>query len=81
MYEGKGDKSFTDWITHVEKIAKLTQYPEIQLTQTKAEGIMYKLIKGMPQSSIWDTVKKRLCHVFSLVATKMHAATQICSQT
>ena len=31
-------------------------------------------------SSMWETVKKRLCHVFSPVATKMHAATRIHSR-
>ena len=31
----------------------------------------------MPPSSSWDAVEKRLCQVFSPVATKVHAATQI----
>ena len=70
MYDGKNDKSFIDWITQVEKIAKLTQCPEVQLAQAKAEGIVYKCMEGMPQSSILDTVKKKLCQVFSLVATE-----------
>ena len=35
----------------------------------------------MPPSSIWDVVKKRLCQVFSPVAPKVHAATEIHSRT
>ena len=31
-YDGKGDRSFLDWITQVEMIAKLTQCSEIPLT-------------------------------------------------
>ena len=34
----------------------------------------------MPQSSIWEIVQKILCQVFSPVATKMCAATRICSR-
>ena len=34
----------------------------------------------MPQSSTWKTVEKRLCQVFSPVATKMHAANGIHSR-
>ena len=70
MYDGKGDKSFIDWITQVEKIAKLTQCQEIQLPQVKAVGIVYKLTDGMPQSLMLDTVKKTLCQIFSPVAPK-----------
>ena len=43
----------------------------------KAEGIVYKLIEGLPQSSVRDTVKNTLHHVFNFEATKMHAATLI----
>ena len=57
-YNGKGDTSFLDWITKVEKIARLTQCPEIQLTLEKAEGKVYKLFDDMPPSSMWDAVKK-----------------------
>ena len=46
----------------------------------KAEGMVYKLIDDRPPSSTWDAVKKRLCQVFSPVATKEHAATQIHSR-
>lgn len=42
---------FMDCIMQVEKIAHLTQHLQLQLTQAKAEGIIYKLIEGMPQSS------------------------------
>ena len=34
----------------------------------------------MPPSSLWDAVKKRLCHLFSPVTTKVHVATQIHSR-
>ena len=42
--------------------------------------MVYKLIDDRPPSSTWDAVKKRLCQVFSPVATKEHAATQIHSR-
>ena len=50
VYDGKDDKSFTDWITQAEKIAKLSQCLEIQLAWAKSECIVYKLIDDMPQS-------------------------------
>ena len=55
----------------VEKIAYLTQHLELQLARVKVEGIEYKLIEGMPKSSTWENVKKRLCQVISPVATKV----------
>ena len=48
MYDGKDYTSFLDWITWVEKIARLTQCLKIQLVSAKAEGIVYKLINDMP---------------------------------
>ena len=60
-YDGKGDKSFTDWITNSgRKIAHLTLYPELWSALAKAEGIVYKLIENMPLSSVWEIVKERL---------------------
>ena len=76
-YDRKADESITDWVTQVEKIAKLTQHPELQLALAKVEGSAYKLIEGMPLSSTWETAKRRLCQVFSPVGTKMHATTRI----
>ena len=77
MYHGKGDKSFIEWIIKVEMIARFTQHLTIiQLAQAKDEGTAHKLADGMPQSSKWDAVKKRLCQVFSPVATQMHVATK-----
>ena len=57
------------------RLNRLLNLPSILKYQ--AEGIVYKLTEGMPQSSTWDTLKKRLCQVFSPMATKMHAATWI----
>ena len=54
-----------DLITQVEKISHLIQCPELQLAQAKAEGIVYKLNEVMPQSSIWETFKKRLSGIQS----------------
>ena len=54
-YDRKGDKSFIDWITQVEKIAKPTQHLEIQLSRAKVKGIVYKLIESMPLSLMWET--------------------------
>ena len=44
----------------MEKIANLTHRSEIQLACPKEEGIVYKLIEGMPYAPTWDSVKKRL---------------------
>ena len=41
---------------------------------SKAEGILYKLINDVPQSSTWVAVKKRLYQVLSPMATKLHVA-------
>ena len=79
-YDSKSDRSFLDWITQGEKIAGLTQCQEMQLVQSKAEGIVHKLIDDMPSSSTWDAVKKRLCQVFNSMATKVHVAIQIHSR-
>ena len=69
-----------DCITHAEKIARLTQSPEIQLAQAKVDGIIYKLINDIPPSSTSDVVKRGLCQVFSPVATQVHAAIQMYSR-
>ena len=61
-------------ITQVEKIVHPTQHTELQLARAKVDGLVQGLIEGMPQSSTWDTGKKRLCQGFSPVLTKMHAA-------
>ena len=57
-YDGKGGKSFIDWTTQIKIIAHSTPHPELHLSGTMAESIVYKLIEGMPQSSIWETVKR-----------------------
>ena len=41
-YEWKGDKSFTNWITQVEKIVHLSHCPQLQITGIKAKSIVYK---------------------------------------
>ena len=46
----------------------------------EAEDIVYKLSEGIPQSSMWETEKKRMCCLFSVVATETNAATRIPSQ-
>ena len=79
-YDGKGYKFFTDWTMLITIIAHLSQHPELLLARAKTEGIVYKLTEDINQLSIWKSVKKRLCHVFSSVSTKMHAATQIHSR-
>ena len=43
------------------------------MARAKVEGIVYKLIDGMSQSSKWYPVKENM--VFSPVATKKHAVT------
>ena len=48
MYDSKGDKLFRDWMTKVEKIAKLTLCLEILLGLVKADDIVYKVVKGKP---------------------------------
>ena len=62
-YDDKGDKLFIDWTTKPQNIANLTQLPIIQLAMVKTEGIVYKLTDGIPQSSMWDTAKKRWCQL------------------
>ena len=79
-YNGEGDKPLTNWITKVEKIVHSTQQPELQLTWAESESIVYKLVEGIPLSSKQEMVKKRICQVFSPIATKMHATTRIHSQ-
>ena len=56
--DGMGDKSFSDMITQVDKVANCIHQSELQLAQAKSEGIINKLIMGMPQASSWDSVKK-----------------------
>ena len=73
----KGNKSFMDWIMQVEKSSHLIQHPQLQLARAKAEGIVYKVVEGIPKPLTWETAKKRPCQVFSLVATKMHTAIKI----
>ena len=77
IYNGEGDKSFSDWITKVEKIASLTHSLELKLTLSKAECIFYKLIEGMSQGIKWDSIKEGLCQGLCLVVTKMQGATRI----
>ena len=47
-----------DWIIQVEKIAKYTLCSEIQLVRAKTECVVNNLIKGIPQSLMWETVKE-----------------------
>ena len=54
-HHGKGDKFFIHWKTQVKKIVKLTQYPGVWLARAEAEGIVYRFIKGMQQSLMWET--------------------------
>ena len=67
--------NFTNWITQVDRIPHLTQCPELQLAQAKAEAIVYKLIVGMSLSSMWEMDRKRLCQVFHPIAMMTHTAT------
>ena len=46
MCDGKGVRSLIDWIIKVEKVAKHTQCPEIQLACGRAEGLVYELIEA-----------------------------------
>ena len=70
LYDWKGDRSFIDMITQVEKIDNIIQCPRAKLARFKVVGILYKLIEGIPQLSTWETLKKRLCQLLSAVATE-----------
>ena len=58
---------------------QISQRPELQLARAKVEGIVYKLIKRMPQSFSWENLGKH-CQAFSPVATEMHASIWIYSR-
>ena len=47
LFDGKGVRSFLNWITQVKKIPRFTECLEIQMTQANAEGIVYKCINDM----------------------------------
>ena len=43
-YDGRGDKTFLQWISWVEKVAKLTQCPEIEFVQEKQKILYINLL-------------------------------------
>ena len=51
-----------------------------KISLSKSRRYSVQLIDDMPPSSTLNAVKRRLCQVFSPVATKIHAATQIHSR-
>ena len=77
--DGKGDTYFADWKMQVEKISHLTQHLELQLAKAKAEGIVYKLMKGILHSLTWETLRGSERYLV-LMAAKKHASTQMHSR-
>ena len=68
---------FDEWIVQVEKVSNLTGKPEYVLTKTKLPGTPYKMISQTPNNAAWSKFKKRLQEVYSLVATDVHATTDL----
>ena len=50
-YDGKEDRFFLRQDHPSQKITMLMQHPKVQLSQAKAEDIVYKLLDNMPPSS------------------------------
>ena len=69
----KKDILLSHWTTQVKKTANFNQWCELQLARAKAKSIVYKLYRGIPQSSIWKAVTER---GYSPVANKMYASTR-----
>ena len=76
MLNGK-NRDFDEWITQVEKIFNLTGKPECVLALAKSSGTHYKMIFQTASNTAWNGLKRKLQEVYSLVATDLHAATEL----
>ena len=76
MFSGK-KINFDGWIVQIEKVYNLTGKPEHVLTLAKSSGTSYKMISQTPSNTTWSELKNRLQEVYSLVATDIHAATDL----
>ena len=76
MFNGK-NIDFDEWIVQIEKVPNLTGKPEYVLTLGKPSGTPYKMIPQTLSNTAWSKLKKSLQEVYSLVATDIHAATDL----
>ena len=76
MFNGK-NIDFDEWIAQIEKGSNLTGKPEYVLNLTKSSGTPYKMISQTPCNMAWSKSKRKLQEIYSLVATDVHAATDL----
>ena len=68
---------FDEQIVQIEKVFNLTGKSEHVLTLAKPSGTPYKMISWTPSNTVWSELKMRQQEVYSLVATNIHAATDL----
>ena len=71
-----------DWLLQIEKVALLTTHnQEYELTTAKSTSTPYKMLKILGNDLDWHEIKRNLEEVYSPIATKVHAASELlCKQ-
>ena len=76
MFNGK-NIDFDGWIAQIEEVSKLPGKQEYVLALAKSSGTPYKMISQTPSNTAWSELKRKLQEIYSLVATDVHAATDL----
>ena len=76
MFNGK-IIDFDEWIAQIEEVSNLTVKPEYVLSLAKSSCTPYKMISQTPRKTAWSEIKGKLQEVYFLVATHVHAATDL----
>ena len=69
--------NFDECITHIEKVALLTDKSEYTLALAKSSNTPYKMIWQCSSETPCNDLKYKLQEVYSMVVTEYHAATNL----
>ena len=76
IYDGK-NMDLADWLLQIEKVASLTQSQEYKLATAKSTSTPYKMLKRLGNDLDLQDIKRKLEEVYSPIATKVHATSDL----
>ena len=76
IYDGK-NMDLADWLLQIENVALLTNSQEYELAMAKSTSTPYKMLKRIGNDLSWQDIKRKLEEVYSPIAMKVHAASDL----
>ena len=76
IFNGK-NMDLAIWMLQIKKVASLTHSQEYKLATAKSTSTLYKMSKRLGNDLDWHEIKRKLEEMYSLIATKVHAMSDL----